>query len=85
MASVSYKGSLDSLALKAALTSGAVPAEFTAYMSALLDEVPVSLFAKVVEQLHRETGVARRQALWSNSRSMALNLKTTRELWRKEA
>lgn len=84
MASVSYKGSLDSLALKASLTSGAVPAEFTAYMSALLDEVPVSLFAKVVEQLHRETGVAR-QALWSNSRSMALNLKTTRELWRKEA
>lgn len=39
----------------------------------------------LVEQLHRETGVAR-QALWSNMRSTAaLDLKTTRELWRKEA
>lgn len=80
MASVSYKGVFDSTVLQSALTSGILPVEFTAHMSALLDEVPVSLLARIVEQLHRECGLSR-QALWSNMRHMALELKTTRCFW----
>ena len=84
MASVSYRGWLDSSALWSALLCGSFPRELTAYMAALLEEVPVSLLARVVEQLHGETGTAR-PILWSNMRCMALNMKTTRELWLKVA
>lgn len=84
MASVSCKGVLDSKVLKSALTSGILPIEFTAHMLALLDEVSVSLLARAVEQLHREFGLSR-QALWSNMCHVALDLKTTRGLWRAQA
>ena len=80
MASVSYKGILDPQVLKSALTCGSFPVEFSAHMSALLDEVPVSLLSKVVEQIHRDSGISR-QALWANMRSMAINFKTTRRFW----
>lgn len=80
MASVSYKGVLDSAALGSAMISATFPPGLTAYMAAFLDEVPVSLLARVVEQVHVESGMAR-QALWANMRHMALDLKSTRKLW----
>lgn len=80
MASVSYRGMLDSTVLKSALISGNFPVEFTAHMSELIDSGPVSLLSKVVEQLHRDSGLSR-QVLWANMRSMAINLKATRRFW----
>jgi hypothetical protein len=49
-------------------------------MSELIDSVPVSLLSKVIEQLHRESGLSR-QVLWANMRAMAINLKATRRFW----
>lgn len=80
MASVSYRGMFDPQVLRSALTSGVLPFDFTAHMAAFLDEVPVSLLSRVVEQLHRESGLSR-QALWSSMRLMAHELKTTRRFW----
>jgi len=82
MASVSYRGELAPSDLKAALISATFPVDLTAFIAAFLDEVPVSLLARVVDEVNAESGIAQ-EALWANMTRMALRQKTTRELWRK--
>jgi hypothetical protein len=82
MASVSYRGELDPNDLKAALIAATFPVALTAFISAFLDEVPVSLLAWVVDEVNAESGIAQ-ETLWANLTRMALRLKTTRALWHK--
>lgn len=80
-ASVSYKRPISAAQLREALTTGALLPEWRPHVVALLDKAPVSLLAAVVEQLHREQGVARAQ-VWRRMRESAQTLKSSREIWR---
>ena len=66
-ASVSYKMPVSATHLREAFNSGTPAPEFHPHVYALLDEASVSLLASVVEQLHREEGVERAQALEANA------------------
>lgn len=79
-ASVSYAHSVSPTILGAALRTGEVPAEFEPHVCALLEEAPVSMLAKAVEQVHIQWDVPREQ-VWANMRHMAGNFKATRTLW----
>jgi len=79
-ASVSYARSIPPATLGTALRTGEVPMEFEPHVCALLEEGPVSLLAKVVEQLHLQWDVSREE-VWTNMRRMAANFKATRDLW----
>lgn len=57
-----------------------VPTGFEPHVHTLLEEAPVSLLAKVVEQLHAEAGVAREE-VWASMRSLARELQGMRALW----
>ena len=83
-ASVSYVDRLAPQDLMTSLASGVLPEGHEPHMGALLDEAPVSLLAKVVEQLHAQRGLPR-ESLWMNMRRMALALKTTRDFWNVQA
>lgn len=79
-ASVSYKTSIGAARLAQALTSGTVPSGFLPHMYTLLDEAPTSLLASVVEQLHQDHGLERKQ-VWKNMRQLAIRLKSSRDIW----
>lgn len=80
-ASVSYGPVLTSKQLEGALLSGDAPEHIWPHLRALLDEAPMSLLAKVVEELHSEKGVER-ALLWSQMRRLAHELKCFRLVWR---
>jgi hypothetical protein len=46
----------------------------------LLEEAPVSMLAKAVEQVHADLSVPR-ELVWKNMRSLASNLKVIRGIW----
>ncbi|CAN7780655.1 helix-turn-helix domain-containing protein [Cupriavidus necator] len=79
-ASVSYARSISATDLGAALRTGEVPSEFEPHVCALLEEGPVSMLAKAVEQVHLQWDVPR-DLVWANMRHMASNFKATRNLW----
>ncbi len=83
-ASVSYVGMLDPQALTSSLATGVIPKGYEPHMGALLDEAPVSLLTKVVEQIHAQLNLPR-ESVWLNMRRMALELKTTRDFWNVQA
>jgi transcriptional regulator with XRE-family HTH domain len=76
--STSYRHVLDPSSLCEALRTGVAPTQFCAHVHALLDEAP--LLARVVEQMHADTGMTRGQ-LWANMRAMARQLSSRREIW----
>lgn len=78
-ASTSYRTNLPPEVLREALRTGNLPADFQAHINTLLDEVPMSMLTRVVEQIHADDGMPQDQ-VWSNMRSMARSLKLTREL-----
>lgn len=80
-ASVSYAQSLPPPVLADALIAGELPQGFEPHVGTLLEEAPVALLAKTVEQLHLETMVPR-EVIWAHMRQLATALKVTRELWR---
>ncbi len=79
-ASTSYRGHLTAAALGKALRTGEMPAGFEAHVYALVDEAPVALLARVVEQMHAEADMAR-EAVWSTLRGWARARKSRRDLW----
>lgn len=79
-ASTSYRGSLTAERLGKALVSGEMPAGFEAHVHALVDEAPVALLARVVEQMHAEAGMPR-EAVWMTLRGWGRELKSRRSLW----
>jgi len=79
-ANVSFGPSLTSEQLRDALLKGEAPPQIQPHLHVLLDEAPVSLLGKVVDQLHNETGIERRAA-WAHMRSLARKLKSYRSIW----
>ncbi len=80
-ASTSFARLLPTDALQDALYSGAVPSEFEAHLYTLLDEAPIALLAKLVEQAHLDSSVSHQQ-VWANLRQIAVRLKVRRPFWR---
>lgn len=78
-ASTSFRVVLTAKVLGEALRTGAMPAGFEPHIGALLDESPLSVLAKVVEQLHAE-GLLPREQCWSTMRRWARQLKIARDL-----
>lgn len=73
---------LDVFALEAALVTGkAAPERIRPHLQALLDEAPISLLAKVVDEIHTEKGMERAQ-VWAQMRRLAHELQCFRLLWR---
>ena len=79
-ASVSYKIVLPAKALRRCLETARIPAGFEPHLSTLLDEAPVSLLARLVEELHVQNGVER-ALLWQHMRGMARGLGCQRDIW----
>lgn len=78
-ASTSYRTNLPPEVLGEALRTGTMPADFGPHIGTLLDEAPMSMLAKVVEQIHADDGMPQ-DLVWSNMRDLARSLKLTREL-----
>jgi hypothetical protein len=66
--------------VRAAFCTGTVEPGFLPHVYALLDEVPVSLLACVVEELQAQAG-ATHSAVWYKLRQLARRLKCGRALW----
>lgn len=79
-ASVSYARSISPAIIGAALSTGKVPAAFEPHVCALLEEAPLSMLAKAVEQVHIQQDVPREQ-VWANIRRIAGNFRVTRNIW----
>jgi transcriptional regulator with XRE-family HTH domain len=79
-ASVSYKAALPPRFLSEAFRTGHVPTGYAPHLGALLEEAPLSMLAKAVEQVHVNSAVPRQQ-LWANMRKMAIELKVFRQIW----
>lgn len=78
-ASTSYRTDLPPEVLGEALRTGTMPAGFEPHIGTLLDEAPMSMLAKAVEQIHADAGMPQDQ-VWSNMRSLARAVQLTREL-----
>lgn len=79
-ASVSYSQAMPATVLGEALRSGQVPASYAPHVGTLLEEAPVSMLAKAVEQIHADLSMPR-ELVWKNMRSLASNLKVIRGIW----
>ena len=66
--------------LRDALLQGDAPPQIQPHLHVLLDEAPMSLLGKVVDQLHDEAGIER-CAAWAYMRSLARQLKSYRSVW----
>ena len=80
-ASTSYGPMLTANQLETALLTGAAPDNIRPPLQALPDDAPMSLLAKVVEELHIEKGVER-TAVWTRMRHLARELKCFRLVWK---
>lgn len=79
-ASVSYKTSITTTALKRILVTGELQERYIPHVSAFLDDAPVSLLAAVAESIQGKT-TASRETIWKNYRRLALALRSRREIW----
>jgi transcriptional regulator with XRE-family HTH domain len=79
-ASVSYRSAMTARQLERALLRGDTPEQIRPHLQVLLDEAPMSLLAKVVDELHLEKGIARAQ-VWSQMRRLAQDLQCFRRVW----
>ncbi|MFD1555860.1 helix-turn-helix domain-containing protein [Paraburkholderia silviterrae] len=79
-ANVSYKGHLTERLLTDALSTGQIPAGYESQISAILDEVPVPVVVKAVEEASRCSGTPLRQ-IWKNLASWSKDLHLYRGVW----
>ncbi len=78
-ASVSYRSQLPPNALAAAVRSGKIPTKYRAHFATLLDEAPIPVVVRAVEESFVE-GVPRNT--WHNIASWANEFKSHRNAWR---
>jgi transcriptional regulator with XRE-family HTH domain len=78
-ANVSYRPVLTSAALRKSLMSAKTTPSVFANVRALLEEAPVAMLARVVEQLHDEAGVDR-TVVWQNMRTLAREMQVNRDI-----
>lgn len=79
-ASTSYARLLPPEALVEVLRTGRMLRDFEPHIAALLDEAPLALLAKVVEQIHTDWTMPREQ-IWATMRKLATQSMTTRPIW----
>lgn len=79
-ASTSYRDMLPPEVLRDALRTGKMPHAFRPHIGTLLDEAPLSMLAKVVEQIHAEDALPIDQ-VWATMRALARELKLFRAEW----
>jgi transcriptional regulator with XRE-family HTH domain len=79
-ASVSYQPVMSAKQLERALLTGIAPEPIRPHLQVLLDEAPMSLLAKVVDELHADKGVERSH-VWSQMRRLAHELQCFRAVW----
>jgi transcriptional regulator with XRE-family HTH domain len=79
-ASVSYRRELSAKELEGALLTGEAPEAIRPQLQTLLDEAPMSLLAKVVDELHSRTGIQPAH-LWRQMRHLARELQCFRAVW----
>lgn len=79
-ASVSYRGTLTPDALLAILTTGVVPAAFSAHVAHLFDEAPIQLVVMAVEQAAQQSDVPI-AAIWRNVERLAGMWSQRQTLW----
>ncbi|SOE06403.1 transcriptional regulator, XRE family [Variovorax sp. YR752] len=79
-ASVSFEHAMNAKQLEVALLTGEAPQRIRSHLQVMLDEAPVSLLAKVVDQIHIEKAMPRAQ-VWNQMRNLAHELQCYRLLW----
>ncbi|MBN3857628.1 helix-turn-helix domain-containing protein [Paraburkholderia sp. Ac-20340] len=79
-ANVSYEGHLTERQLAKALASGQIPAGCESQISTILDEVPVPVVVKAVEEASMSSGTPARQ-IWKNLAAWSKALHLYRGVW----
>lgn len=79
-ASVSYKRSLDPMALADALASGELPFELEPYAATLLDEAPLSMLVRAVEEAARIKRIPPKR-VWRHLLKWSAELGSPRRAW----
>jgi transcriptional regulator with XRE-family HTH domain len=79
-ASVSYRRTLDVRSLAHALASGDIPRGLEPHLAALLDEAPLPLVVRAVEEAARRERVAPKQ-IWRHLARWASELRSPRRVW----
>lgn len=79
-ASVSFGRAMTAKQLEVALLTGEAPQRIRPHLQVMLDEAPVSLLAKVVDEIHAERAMPRAQ-VWNQMRNLAHELQCYRPLW----
>lgn len=77
-ASVSYRTDLPPSALAEAVRSGKVPHEYRAHFATLLDEAPIPVLVRAVEESFRSPVP---KVAWRHIAEWAAELKSTRNVW----
>jgi transcriptional regulator with XRE-family HTH domain len=79
-ANVSYKGKLTEARLARAFATGNIPAGYEPQVSVILDEVPVPVVVKAVEEAARSSGVAHKK-IWKNLATWSKDLHLYCRVW----
>jgi len=80
VASVSYKRTIDSKSLAHALASGEIPRGMEPYLTALLDEAPLQIVVRAVEEAAEQEQVSPKR-IWRNLARWAAELRSPRRVW----
>ncbi|MFM0265479.1 helix-turn-helix domain-containing protein [Paraburkholderia sediminicola] len=79
-ANVSYKGHLTETLLANALATGKIPPGYESQVSVILDEVPVPVVVKAVEEAAKSSGTQARK-IWKNLATWSKDLHLYRRVW----
>jgi transcriptional regulator with XRE-family HTH domain len=79
-ANVSYKGQLTERLLARALATGHIPEGYESQISVILDEVPVPVVVKAVEEASKSSGTPLRE-IWKNLAVWSKDLHLYRGVW----
>jgi hypothetical protein len=79
-ANVSYKGKLTEAQLARTFATGKIPAGYEPQVSVILDELPVPVVVKAVEEAARSSGVAPKK-IWKNLATWSKDLRLYRRVW----
>ena len=79
-ASVSYRESMSADELAKALASGSIPQSRISHMSTLIDEAPVIILYRAVEEASSITKASRKK-IWSHLNQWAYDFKSPRIIW----
>jgi hypothetical protein len=79
-ASVSYRRVLDAGSLARALASGTIPPGMEPHVATLLDEAPLEIVVRAVEEAAKREHVDPRR-IWRNLARWAAELRSPRRVW----